>query len=47
MNLGAPVDLGLLALAIALALVGGLVAGAVGGIRAGRLRPAEALRSVE
>lgn len=46
-TLGAPVDAQLLALAIGLALVGGLVAGAVGGIRAGRLRPAEALRSVE
>jgi putative ABC transport system permease protein len=46
-TLGAPVDLGLLALAIGLALLGGLIAGAVGGIRAGSLRPAEALRSVE
>lgn len=46
-TLGAPVDAGLLALAIGLALLGGLVAGAVGGIRAARLRPAEALRSVE
>ena len=46
-TLGAPVDAQLLALAIGLALLGGLIAGAVGGIRAGRLRPAEALRSVE
>jgi ABC-type antimicrobial peptide transport system permease subunit len=46
-TLGAPVDAGLLLLAIGLALVGGLIAGAVGGIRAGRLRPAEALRSIE
>ena len=45
--LNAPVDVGLLALAIGLALLGGLIAGVVGGIRAGRLRPAEALRSVE
>jgi ABC-type antimicrobial peptide transport system permease subunit len=45
--LGAPVDVGLLALAIALALVGGLLAGAAGGLRAARLRPAEALRSAE
>jgi ABC-type antimicrobial peptide transport system permease subunit len=45
--LGAPVDLGLLALAIGLALVGGLLAGAAGGLRAARLRPAEALRSAE
>jgi ABC-type antimicrobial peptide transport system permease subunit len=46
-TLDAPVDLGLLLLAIALAVVGGLIAGAVGGGRAARLRPAEALRSVE
>jgi ABC-type antimicrobial peptide transport system permease subunit len=46
-TLGAPVDPGLLLLAIALAVVGGLIAGAVGGGRAARLRPAEALRSVE
>jgi len=46
-TLDAPVDPGLLLLAIGLALAGGLIAGVVGGIRAGRLRPAEALRSVE
>jgi ABC-type antimicrobial peptide transport system permease subunit len=45
--LGAPVDAGLLALAIALAILGGLLAGAAGGLRAARLRPAEALRSAE
>jgi putative ABC transport system permease protein len=45
--LGAPVDAGLLVLAIALAIVGGLLAGAAGGLRAARLRPAEALRSAE
>ena len=45
--LGAPVVPGLLVLAIGLALVGGLLAGAVGGLRAARLRPAEALRSAE
>jgi ABC-type antimicrobial peptide transport system permease subunit len=45
--LGAPVDLGLLVLAVALAVLGGLLAGAAGGLRAARLRPAEALRSVE
>jgi ABC-type lipoprotein release transport system permease subunit len=45
--LGAPVDPGLLVLAIALAIVGGLLAGAAGGLRAARLRPAEALRSAE
>jgi ABC-type antimicrobial peptide transport system permease subunit len=45
--LGAPVDLGLLVLAIGFAIVGGLLAGAAGGLRAARLRPAEALRSAE
>jgi ABC-type lipoprotein release transport system permease subunit len=45
--LGAPVDPGLLVLAIGLAMVGGLLAGAAGGLRAARLRPAEALRSAE
>jgi putative ABC transport system permease protein len=45
--LGAPVDPGLLLLAVALAIVGGLLAGAAGGLRAARLRPAEALRSAE
>ena len=45
--LGAPVDARLLALAIGLAIVGGLLAGAAGGLRAARLRPAEALRSAE
>jgi ABC-type antimicrobial peptide transport system permease subunit len=46
-TLDAPVDFGLLLLAIGLAVIGGLIAGAVGGSRAARLRPAEALRSVE
>jgi ABC-type antimicrobial peptide transport system permease subunit len=45
--LGAPLDVGLLVLAIGLAIVGGLLAGAAGGLRAARLRPAEALRSAE
>ena len=45
--LGAPVDPRLLLLAIVLALLGGLVAGAAGGLRAARLRPADALRSIE
>jgi ABC-type antimicrobial peptide transport system permease subunit len=45
--LGAPVDPGLLLPATALAIVGGLLAGAAGGLRAARLRPAEALRSAE
>jgi ABC-type antimicrobial peptide transport system permease subunit len=45
--LDAPVDPGLILLAIGLAVLGGLLAGAVGAMRAARLRPAEALRSVE
>jgi putative ABC transport system permease protein len=45
--LGAPVDAGLLVLAVGLAIVGGLLAGAAGGLRAARLRPAAALRSAE
>ena len=44
-SLTAPVSIGLIALAVALALVGGVVSGAVGGLRAARLRPAE-LRGV-
>jgi putative ABC transport system permease protein len=46
-TLGAPVDAQMIALAIGLAILGGLIAGSVGGLRAARLRPAEALRSVE
>jgi putative ABC transport system permease protein len=45
--LDAPVDLRLIALAIGLALLGGLVAGTVGGLRASRLRPADALRHID
>jgi ABC-type lipoprotein release transport system permease subunit len=45
--LGAPVDVSLLALAVGLAILGGLLAGAAGALRAARLRPAEALRSAE
>ncbi|GAA1060753.1 ABC transporter permease [Agromyces bracchium] len=44
--LNAPVTLGVVALAVGLAVVGGLLAGAIGGWRASKLRPAEALRSV-
>ncbi|MEI6199542.1 MAG: ABC transporter permease, partial [Actinomycetota bacterium] len=36
----------ILALAIGLAVIGGVLAGAAGGMRAARLRPAESLRSV-
>jgi ABC-type antimicrobial peptide transport system permease subunit len=45
--LNASVSLALVALAIGLAVLGGLVAGSFGGWRAARLRPAEALRRVE
>jgi ABC-type antimicrobial peptide transport system permease subunit len=45
--LHAPVGGGLVLLAIALALVGGLLAGAVGGLRAARLSPADALRHID
>jgi putative ABC transport system permease protein len=45
--LEAPVSIGLLALAVALALLGGLLSGAVGGLRAARLRPADALRHID
>lgn len=44
--LNAPVALSVLLLAVGLAILGGLLAGAIGGWRAARLRPAEALRSV-
>jgi ABC-type antimicrobial peptide transport system permease subunit len=44
--LHAPISLTLIALAVGLALVGGLVAGAAGGLRAARLRPADALRHI-
>jgi putative ABC transport system permease protein len=45
--LEAPVDLGLILLAVGLALLGGLVAGSVGALRAARLRPADALRHID
>ncbi|MEU3146843.1 MULTISPECIES: ABC transporter permease [unclassified Streptomyces] len=44
--LTAPVSLTTVALAVGLAVAGGLVAGAFGGWRASRLRPADALRRV-
>jgi ABC-type antimicrobial peptide transport system permease subunit len=46
-GLDAPIEPGLLLLAVALALAGGLIAGAVGGLRAARLRPADALRHID
>jgi ABC-type lipoprotein release transport system permease subunit len=45
--LTAPVSLTTIGLAVALAVAGGLIAGAFGGWRASRLRPADALRRVE
>jgi putative ABC transport system permease protein len=46
-TLTAPVTLNAIGLAVVLALAGGLLAGAFGGWRAARLRPAAALRKVE
>ncbi|MCT9003717.1 ABC transporter permease [Streptomyces rhizosphaerihabitans] len=45
--LTAPVSVDTIAVAVALAVAGGLIAGAFGGWRASRLRPADALRRVE
>src|SRR3954452_674386 len=45
--LEAPVDLGLVALSVGLAVAAGLLAGAAGAVRAARLRPAEALRRLD
>ena len=46
-SLDAPVSGSLVLLAVGLALLGGLVSGAVGGLRASRLRPADALRRLD
>ncbi|HEY7261965.1 MAG TPA: ABC transporter permease [Trebonia sp.] len=46
-TLTAPVTLGAIGLAVALAIAGGLLAGTFGGWRAARLRPAAALAKVE
>ena len=46
-HMTAPLSLEILLVAIALAVAGGLIAGAVGGWQASRLRPAAALRRVE
>jgi ABC-type antimicrobial peptide transport system permease subunit len=46
-ELGAPVSVELIIIAVALAVAGGLLAGAFGGWRAARLRPADALRRVD
>ncbi len=47
LKLTAPVSVGLILLAVALAVTGGLVSGAVGGLRAARLRPADSLRHLD
>jgi ABC-type antimicrobial peptide transport system permease subunit len=47
LSLHAPLSVLIVVLGIVLALAGGLIAGAAGGLRAARLRPAEALRRVE
>ena len=46
-ELAAPVSLQLVGIAVGLALAGGLLAGALGGWRAARLRPADALRRLD
>ena len=46
-KLTASIDAGLIAVAIGLALLGGLFAGALGSLRAARLRPADALRHID
>ena len=46
-HLTAPVSIQLVLLAVGLALTGGILAGAFGGWRASRLRPADALRRVD
>lgn len=44
--LSAPLSVGIIGAALLLAIAGGLIAGAAGGWRAARLRPADALRTV-
>jgi ABC-type lipoprotein release transport system permease subunit len=46
-TLTAPVTVGLIVVAVVLAICGGLIAGMLGGWRAARLRPAAALARVE
>jgi len=46
-QLGAPVSVQLALIAVGLAVAGGLLAGAFGGWRAARLRPADALRRLD
>jgi ABC-type antimicrobial peptide transport system permease subunit len=46
-SLSAPAEVSILAAGFGLALLGGLLAGATGALRAARLRPADALRAVD
>ncbi len=46
-SLSAPIGFSVLAIGFGLALLGGLIAGTAGALRAARLRPADALRQVE
>ena len=46
-SLTAPTGTGILLLGFSLAVLGGLLAGAAAALRAARLRPADALRTVE
>lgn len=45
-NIHIPIEFTIIGIAVGLAILGGLLAGAIGGWRASRLSPAEALRSV-
>jgi len=47
LKLTAPISISLILLAVALAVAAGLVSGAVGGLRATRLRPADSLRHLD
>jgi ABC-type antimicrobial peptide transport system permease subunit len=47
LSLHAPLSVLIILLGLVLALAGGLIAGAAGGLRAARLRPAEAMRRVD
>jgi ABC-type antimicrobial peptide transport system permease subunit len=47
LKLTAPISISLILLAVALAVAGGLVSGAVGGLCAARLRPADSLRHLD
>jgi ABC-type antimicrobial peptide transport system permease subunit len=46
-SLDAPIGIGILGIGFGLAVLGGLIAGTAGALRAARLRPADALRTVE